>query len=170
MKQYSWANGYQAKIEAEVAAKELERLAGENNGDVPAENLLEASTPKNAPCHNQFEWNNSIAAHEFRLDQARCLIRSVRVVVVSEEGEPEGEPERIYIRATTEENGSCYITKSKLLSDEDLMHQALTEARNLVLGAQRKFAWLNDLAGIFNETVKKIDRVIKKKKQSAGRG
>ena len=41
--------------------------------------LKEARSPDH-PLHNRFEWNDAVASERYRLDQARGLIRKVRVV------------------------------------------------------------------------------------------
>lgn len=43
--------------------------------------VVEAARPKEAPLHRFFEWDNGKAARKFRIEQARWLVRSVRVVV-----------------------------------------------------------------------------------------
>jgi hypothetical protein len=57
-------------------------------------NLVHAATPEEHPLHNRFEWDNERAGHQYRLAQAREIIRSVRVVF------PTGDPaERRSVRA-----------------------------------------------------------------------
>lgn len=45
----------------------------------PAVVVDEAANPTH-PLHTRFEWDNAVAGHAYRLDQARALIRSARVV------------------------------------------------------------------------------------------
>ena len=45
----------------------------------------EARSPQH-PLHHEFEWDDAIAAHEHRLEQARELIRSVRITYTSAKG------------------------------------------------------------------------------------
>lgn len=49
----------------------------------PAAVVQEASKISH-PLHSHFEWDDRKAAHQHRLNQARALIRSVRVVIKSE--------------------------------------------------------------------------------------
>lgn len=46
--------------------------------------VQEASDPEH-PLHNRFEWDNSVAGHEFRVWKARTLLSSVRVKIETRE-------------------------------------------------------------------------------------
>jgi hypothetical protein len=51
----------------------------EKHGTVNPEIVLAEATPVDHPLHDRFEWDDSIAGHKYRLNQARELIRSVKV-------------------------------------------------------------------------------------------
>ncbi len=64
-----------AEVEAHV-----QKLANANGGRItPQEILTDAENP-DSPIHHCFEWNDKEAAQLHRLNQARSLIRSCRVV------------------------------------------------------------------------------------------
>ena len=68
---------------------ELQKLYDENHRLTPAIVLAEAKDP-DSPLHPLFEWSDHEAAEKWRLQQARQLIRSVRVVYKPATGtEPE---------------------------------------------------------------------------------
>ena len=48
-------------------------------GVLTPETVLEESTPKGTPLHDRFEWDNRVAGHAHRLNQAAEIIRSVKV-------------------------------------------------------------------------------------------
>ena len=50
----------------------------------PAAVVAAAENP-DSPLHPRFEWDDSKAAHAFRLEQARRLIRGVQVVITTED-------------------------------------------------------------------------------------
>lgn len=58
----------------EVRIQELKRI-NERDGEVRASVVVKESKPKKAPLHNEFEWDDQKAADEYRLSQARRLIR-----------------------------------------------------------------------------------------------
>lgn len=55
--------------------------------DRSAEAIVEAARKKNSPAHGIFEWDDSEAAKQFRLVQARVLVQSIDVEVVDGSGE-----------------------------------------------------------------------------------
>lgn len=62
----------------------LELLATENGGRLTPELVLSDAVDPSSPLHDRFEWDDAKAAAEHRLDQARALIRGVRVQVTTE--------------------------------------------------------------------------------------
>jgi hypothetical protein len=57
----------------------------ETAGRLVPEAVIEAAASPTSPLHRYFTWDNTEAAHEYRKQQARKLIRVVRVVVHQEE-------------------------------------------------------------------------------------
>lgn len=56
----------------------------EVDGVITPDAVLKEAAKKKSPLYSYFEWDDSKAAYNYRLDQARALIRSVRVVVTEE--------------------------------------------------------------------------------------
>ncbi len=87
MQQFSWnMKGFAKGIDPEIAAAEFQRIQTEY-GELTATSILEASRPDDAVFHPYFEWNDSKAAHEHRLQQARNLVNNIEVKIVSN-GQP----------------------------------------------------------------------------------
>lgn len=59
---------------------EVNRLYRESGG-VSASQLVEAARPKKSPIHDAFQWDDSKAAAEHRLLQARQWIKRVKIIV-----------------------------------------------------------------------------------------
>ena len=57
-------------------------LSLDRAGDITPAEVLAAAVPESSPIHDQFDWDDSTAAHSHRLDQARTLIRRIRVTVI----------------------------------------------------------------------------------------
>lgn len=57
----------------------------ESDGRITPDNVVDAARNPKSPLHDQFEWDDSAAAHGFRLEQARRLIRSITVVITHEQ-------------------------------------------------------------------------------------
>jgi hypothetical protein len=83
---YVWKNG-QLEIKDESTAQEAgEALAQieRRYGSIKPETVIkEAGKPRN-PLHKFFEWDDTKAAHEHRLWQARSLIKSVHVKIIGD--------------------------------------------------------------------------------------
>jgi len=67
-----------------VVREELDKLVDEGSGRLDPETVVRAAKARTHPLHRYFEWDNSRAAHSFRVSQARALIREVRVIVKTE--------------------------------------------------------------------------------------
>ena len=68
-----------------AVAKALADLHQQNDGLRPSE-VVAAAKPKTSPLHCEFTWDDTKAAHEYRLNEARHLIRVVTWVDKTKEG------------------------------------------------------------------------------------
>ena len=59
----------------------------DRKGKLTASQVLEVARSPDSPLHPYFEWDDSIAAEQWRLEQARELIRRVKIVVEIDEVE-----------------------------------------------------------------------------------
>lgn len=79
---------FQARQGARISHEDA-RIAGEfllerfGKVGAPARAVVEAARPEDSPIHAQFEWDDSAAAEQFRIAQARRLVRSIEVVTVA---------------------------------------------------------------------------------------
>jgi len=125
----------------------------ENGGTLPPEMVLERATPVSHPLHECFEWDDSKASHEYRLWQARQLIR-VSVSVVH----PELSPTRTYVSLVGDRrNGTGYRSTVDCARDPVLREQMLDEALRYMQVFERKYGILSELATVFTE-VKRVRR------------
>lgn len=62
---------------------EINRIYQEHNGITPSLLVEEAKNPDSV-LHHLFEWDDEKAGHAYRLDQARQIITSVKVNIISE--------------------------------------------------------------------------------------
>lgn len=66
-------------ISKKVWQDELAKLASENDGCLVAETVVVKATDPSHPLHEAFEWNDKIAGHRYRVEQANEYIRTVRI-------------------------------------------------------------------------------------------
>ena len=65
-------------------------------GKVTTELLLQEASNPGHPLHKRFEWDDSIAAHKWRLEQAAQIIRASKFVSFVKQGE--AEPTKVELR------------------------------------------------------------------------
>ena len=88
--------------------------------------VVDDARPKASPLHRYFEWNNTKAAEEYRMDQARHLIQAVTII---REDAPESEPTRAIVTLIdSPANGSKYYTLGEVQSDSEVREAYLAQA------------------------------------------
>jgi hypothetical protein len=70
-----------------VIDAELERLRKLNKGRLRAVDVVKAATPKTSPLHHCFTWDDSKAAHQWRIEQARDLIQCSCITLPNSDGQ-----------------------------------------------------------------------------------
>ena len=96
---YSWSKSF--NVPAQVVGEFFYSLKKRT-----PELLVKASCNKRAPTHSLFEWNDSAAAREYRLVQARVIVASLQVEITTLKGHKESV--RAYIGSS--ERGSYVAT------------------------------------------------------------
>ena len=148
MKAY-WRKGSHHKVDATKAYHELERIRKKEGVLVPAVVINEAKKPRN-PLHKEFQWDDTAAAHEFRLYQARNVIRAIQVV----RDEIPDSPMRMYevitqpaVRDAPERK--VYDTMDKIMADPLSRDELLARAIRDAVSYRRKYSQLSELAKVF---------------------
>lgn len=121
---------------------ELERLRKER-GELTAEMVVEAAADEGSPIHGQFTWDDDAAAHQFRLMQARGLIRRVTVSVRG------AEPRRMYVHVERPgEAAGAYEPMESVVDRPDQFAVALAELTRRLSTAQQAVDELRRIAGM----------------------
>lgn len=71
------------EIQISVVEVELEKIRLKNSGVITPEAVVSAAKKPTNPLHDYFQWNDSAAAKDWRIEQARRLIRSVQVITTT---------------------------------------------------------------------------------------
>lgn len=109
------------KDDAAIIGPELDRIAAEEGGIVPEE-VIQRARFDDSPLHRYFEWDDSAAAHQHRLWQARHMIGSI---VIIEAAGPEP-PVRAYWSLTEpEDTARSYIPLPDILTNEFRVRQVI---------------------------------------------
>ena len=124
---------------------ELRRIAGRHRGVLHAAHVVAFARNKKTALHSQFQWDDDEAAQQFRLMQARKLIR-VTVIVAKQTGQTVNA--YVSLQKDREAKGGYrYIVDvmSKTKLREQFLAQALRELNALAV----KYGELEELAKVF---------------------
>lgn len=142
----------------DAAISELNAIYAES-GRLHPEAIVERAKSPDSALHPYFQWDDGEAAHQFRLHQARQLIRvAVRVIPSVNTG-----PVRAYVSISTlrhTQTGS-YLATVDALADADTKRQMLEDALVTLRGLQRRFAHLPDLLPVWDalsDAIAKVER------------
>ncbi|HWO88837.1 MAG TPA: hypothetical protein VNL98_06780 [Gemmatimonadales bacterium] len=138
---YEFAPGSRLQGDAQRVGHALARLA---NRDAAA--VVEAARSRRSVLHGYFEWDDRAAAHEYRLEQARLLVRSVIIV----ERRPDAEmPMRVarafeWVRRPDDHDGGAgprvFVTQARVQRDPALYAQVLAELRRDLEAYRRRLS------------------------------
>jgi len=126
---------------------ELRRIAEANGGQLRPSDIVKAARAASSPLHSQFEWDDSEAAEQYRIWQARQLLR----VTVEYIGEgDEAVPVRVFVSLSTDRrgDGSGYRVTTAVMSDPDYRRQLLADALEEMKRFEKKYADLKELAAV----------------------
>lgn len=134
--------------------QELDAILVER-GALTAQAVLERARDESSALHSCFTWDDSEAAEQWRLTEARRLIIKVKVEVQTRPNEPS-----IRVRAYTSLmsdrlNGAGYQSTVTVMADADRRSELLRTAMAELQAFQRKYRHLAELSMVMAE----IDRV-----------
>src|SRR6185312_2039420 len=119
----------------QIIVDTLRDLEQENGRLIPSDVVSAARDPE-SPLHSHFTWDDAEAAEQYRLDQARTLIRSVRVEITVRDV-----PLSVvgYVRdPEADANQAGYRNIMRLRSEEDAARAAVIDEMKRVSNAVRR--------------------------------
>lgn len=133
---------------SDAAMEELFNLHEEHDGLTPSL-VLEAAASPTSSLHDHFEWNDSLAASQWRLTQARQLISKVRIRI---ESRPEVRV-RAYV-SIEDGNSRRYMHASRVTADEVMREQHRRQLERQLanlLGKLRLYEEFSSIANAIDE-------------------
>jgi hypothetical protein len=148
--------------------QELRRIADENDGLLEPVHVVEAARNAASPLHPHFEWDDSIAAQNYRIWQARDLLIKVKVIL---DGPNETQvPTRVFVSLTPDRHsGDGYRPLDVVLANTSLRNQLLEDALHEMERFQAKYATLRELTKVVGEMRKAIAQIKRKMKPARAR-
>jgi hypothetical protein len=107
------------------------------HGVVTPEQVVEDARAEDHVLHREFEWDNDEAAHRYRLSQARQLIRSVKVSVLTDEDRYE--VRWYHALRNTGEDRTGYVPDPVVRDDPDKMKFLLQTMKREWAAAKRRY-------------------------------
>lgn len=140
---YKWKLDGLYKTDPNIAGQvmhDIERRTG-----LTADTLLEASRPKTAPLHGEFEWNDTEAAERYRRSQARALINSICIV---EEGTDDAEPIRAFFVTDNTGKARTYTSLQVIRESAEKSNALLDNALRELNYFRNKYERLQEVAPV----------------------
>lgn len=126
---------------AQVLGEALEAITAAHGGRLKPADVVAAARYPSSPLNPHFEWDDSVAAEQFRLDQARSVIRVVRIVPADNH-----EPRRAFI-SVGDAAGRAYRPVGDVMSSTDLQARLMAQADKELVAFQARYRGLKELCG-----------------------
>ena len=163
---YEYREGWRPGVDANTVGGMMEQIE-EKHGAVTSELFLEASREESSPTHDVFEWNDGAAAEKYRLHQASCTIRAVRVIVKEDPRADPKDPKnpeaiklklpRAFVNIVEDDSKKAkYMNVRDAMADAEIRFTVLSRAVRELKVFEEKYASLVELAEVFSA----IDRIL----------
>ena len=132
-----------------IIVAELRRIAEEHGGTLKPADVVESARAEESPLHPHFQWDDDLAAEQWRLQQARQLINAV--VVSYPAGSREPIEHQMFVSLTTDrkKGGEGYRVLADVMSDAEHRAQLMLDAKRDLIGFKSRYRSLTELADVF---------------------
>jgi len=140
----------------ELIRAELDVICQHNGGLLRPDDVVKFARNKRTALHSEFEWDDSKASAEYRLEQARRVIRVLVTVLPSPHAGQE--PVRAYVSVCSDrvQPGGGYRSMADAMTNEEMRSELVTEALGEVQRWRRKYERMRELVPIFR-AIDKVD-------------
>lgn len=156
---YRWKSGSYISANAQAVGDELQRLQQDNGGRLTPRVVVEAARPADSPLHPCIEWDDVRAAELYREDQARHVVRSVRIVTGTG---ADAKLQRAFVNVIEiidEEEQHGYVPMARVLSDADLYRQVVEQAAKDLHSWEDRYAQFTELASIGKAARERVEQL-----------
>lgn len=135
-------------IETKTIIDELNQVKSKNGFNilVPKE-VVEFARDENTELHSKFEWDDSIAGEQYRIYQARNLIRTV---IIKDSGIDKSIHAFVSLSPDRENEGGGYRGIYDVLENTNWRKQMLQDAMNELKSFEEKYKLLSELSLVFD--------------------
>lgn len=125
----------------QVIGEALMAISVEGGGHLSPAAVVGAARDRAHALHRHFEWRDQIAAEQYRLDQARTLIRVIRVIDDQGEDPTPG----IAFLSVKANGGHNYYTKSAVAASVQLQALVLQQAERDLHAWEKRYSEIQDI-------------------------
>lgn len=139
--------------------KELLKIQKANRGILKPDDVVEFARDSNTALHSRFQWDDTKAAHEYRLWQAREIIRVVVIMLPNHNMET-----RAFVSLQSDRNkpGGGYRGTVSVMKSPDTRMELLGQALREHRAWEQKYIHLSELADVF-KAAERVEKRIEKK-------
>ena len=149
----------------ERRAEELEEIRKQSGGVLQPVDVVEFARDPETALHGAFCWDDGEAAAQYRLWQARQVIR----VCVTIRPDVKGPPIRAYVSLQEDRGDVGYRLLDDVMSDEEMRDRLLSQALAELNRWKMRYQQLRELAPVF-EAAAKVQQQKRKAKPKAKQG
>lgn len=139
--------------QAQIVGEELETIK-ETEGQLTPAIVVKRAEKEESKLHGFFTWDDKAAADEYRLNEARYLLRSVEVYYEVEPGGDE-KPVRAFYHVEDDEEGAIYVDIDDVVSNDDYRQQIIDKALREMRSWAAKYRQYKELSPV----VEAIDKL-----------
>jgi hypothetical protein len=143
---YEWKPDARYSANPQVVGERLEAIRVAHGGDLHPADVVEDARADASPLHPLFQWDDNIAAEEYRKEQARHIIR--HITVVFERPPAKAKTVRAFVSIQRQEE-TAYTSVQEAMSHADLRAQVVKQAWRELQGWRQRYQDLQELASIF---------------------
>lgn len=111
------------------------------DGLLVPEEVVEAARKKNSPLHRHFTWDEGEAARQWRIVEARSLIRHIKQFE-AEDGQETPLPKYVSLYPDRARKGGGYRETNEVVKNQELLAELEQTARRDVNGVLRRYEML----------------------------
>jgi hypothetical protein len=126
-------------------ADRLAQLTQLNGGRLTPEAVVADAADANSPMHGQFEWDDTEAARQYRLDQARTLIRSVKINEIVDQRTVQVVA---YVHDPSDQSEPGYVPTVSLVNDRERALETLQREFTRIEGSVNRSRAIAQVLGL----------------------
>lgn len=153
-KEYRWRKGWSGKLEdARIFGARVDWLEERLGHPPTSKEVLEDASDSKSPIHDLFEWNDSVAAEQYRKQQASRYLSSLTIMVeITEDGKTKDYemPVRVVVENTAYQDHGHEHIRSVMRSPKK-RQQLLENAIDELNSVEKRYRYLKELRRVFTE-------------------